>query len=322
MHILIDTNVLWKTHEDFGHPDFRKLLHYSQQGVVKLYVSQITWEERRTQLLGEIIDNRNKINSHFNKLKRQYSTGVLLQGLPEPFINIWDDEIIDTNSKQMMKNFAEEKGIEVIPYAPDHGERAWERYFNVESPFNSDQKREDRRKDIPDSWIFEAAIDLKEKHELLFSICEDGRLSKALKDICVRVFSDVTEVLEHVEKQSLSTQESPSSPQELTEEGSDLTSNKLDEHLETASESFKGLDKVVLGYVAYLEVIPKFELFDMLEKSERHIPEAITMNVASRLVINGLIDDTGNNYIAHKTEINKLAADSVESEIIKFIGDN
>jgi hypothetical protein len=48
LHLLIDTSFLRKV--SLSDPDFRKLLRYSQEDTIKIFVPHIVWEERRTQM--------------------------------------------------------------------------------------------------------------------------------------------------------------------------------------------------------------------------------------------------------------------------------
>jgi hypothetical protein len=63
--------------------------------------------------------------------------------------------------------------------------------------------------------------------------------------------------------------------------------------------------------------VPKHQLFDMLLQSG--VSTDIARNVADRLVIAGLITDTGNHYLPRNKEAGELAAKSIEPELIKLL---
>ena len=189
-HLLIDTSYLFKFGTGFEHPDFMNLLHCSAvEGTLKIYIPHIVWEERRTQLLDEAYSSRRKLRESFEALNKELATNIILKGLASPALSVWSESEIDTWSKEAMKNFAAANKIEIVSLAPDHADRAWNRYFNVQPPFNRDEKRENRRKDIPDSWIFEAAIDVAKKHSGLLALVPDGKLSNALKSSGIQVLT-------------------------------------------------------------------------------------------------------------------------------------
>ena len=200
-HLLIDTSYLFKFGPAFKHPDFMKLLHYSAvDGTVKIYIPHIVWEERRTQLLEDAYARAKDLRSAFDKLNKEISTNIVLHGVTPPTLHFRSDSEIDAFSKEAMKTFAANHKIEVLSLAPDHASRAWDRYFNAEPPFDREEKkREHRRKDMPDSWIFEAVVDLARKYPDLIALVSDGRLSSALKAEGIRVVPEHTVVLEEIE---------------------------------------------------------------------------------------------------------------------------
>ena len=102
-----------------------------------------------------------------------------------------------------MAKFAKENDIEIVAVASDHTDRAWTRYFSAEPPYNRAEDRTNRRKDIPDAWIFETAIDLKEKHVELFSLCSDEKLSNAMTSIGIKVFTETQQVLDLIDEMTV-----------------------------------------------------------------------------------------------------------------------
>jgi len=319
IHVLIDTNALWNARNNFDHPDFRKLLRYSREGVIKVYISKICWEERRTQLIDYVTSNTRQILAISEKLKKQVSNNIVLRYLPEPRISIWSEEDIDKNSRMILDDFADKNKITVIPYAPDHSERAWERYFNVDAPFNPEQERQDRRKDIPDSWILEAAIDLMAKEKDVIAIGKDGALSKSLEEIGCEVLPTIQDVIKKIEDVSEEIVTEESKVESVTVEAVDNI-DKINQLLSEAKDKIKGLEIKVLGFITYLDQPTKEQLFEIFEKIG--ISEDIINNIVVGLVVSNLVKDTGDYYIANRTELSQLAADSVEEEIIKLLSES
>jgi len=323
MRILLDTCYLREAGSDFNHPDLQKLLLLSRKGELMIFIPHIAWEERRTQIVDTAKESLEKLHTAMAGVERQLAKSIVLKGLSHPMLTVWNEDNIQENSVISMSRFADENKIIIIPIADDHGERAWARYFDIRSPFNPDEKRENRRKDIPDSWILEAAIDVEDKHPGLMALCGDDKLSGALSEVGVEVFKTAQEVLDEIELR-ISVQ-----PDEVEQvEVVDATDSSLDEDEETkihhalssAQVGFEDLDIKVLGYVVTLDGGRKEEIFDLLEKSGIQIDMA--KNVAERLVLSGLINDTGNHYLAKNNEVSNLAAASVENEFINLLGES
>lgn len=318
--VFLDTSYLRDV--GFANPDFRKLLEHSKKGKLKVFVSHIAWEEFRTQLLENANANVRKVQKEFDALKAILPSNFILSGLAVPALTLWNKAEIVAKSHDAMATFAKENKIEIVPLAPDHGLRAWERYFDVGVPFNPDEKRENRRKDIPDAWILEAAIDVNAKHPGLFALCPDGRLSDALKAVGVRVFRETQGVLDEIEtalapQPVVQVQDAKGivAPLDIAVEVS--VDPALAAALSMAQEQFKDIDGKVLGYVAYLDSPTKDQLLQLLARSGTVVD--VARNVAERLAIAGLITDTGNHYLLANREAGNPAAKLVEAEIIKLL---
>src|SRR3989442_4971859 len=93
-YLLIDTSYLHAV--SFKDPDFRKLLHHSQENVLKIFIPHIAWEERRTQFLEKVFAKMGKVNDAFEKLNADLSGDFVLYGLPPPTLNIWTK--VDVNA--------------------------------------------------------------------------------------------------------------------------------------------------------------------------------------------------------------------------------
>ena len=260
----------------------------------------------------------------YKKLASEMVSDFLLEGLKLPPLALWSDDAVASHSKKTMQVFAASNGIEVIEIGVDHAERAWERYFAVAPPFNPDSKRQDRRKDIPDSWILEAAIDLKAKYPNLRALCCDKQLSDALNASDIETDYGTPEKageLTGTLLDQLAAELAPPAPavQESPDEPCPVASSEpgLDAVLAELQSEHKNLEVRVLGYVAYLETPAKDQLFDLLRKSG--VPVEMARNVAERLVLAKLIVDTGNHYLAADREAGDQAAARVEAEIIELL---
>lgn len=313
----------------FKNPDFQKVLKHAQAKRLQVLVPHVAWEEWRTQLLEEPMNMVRDLRAAYEKLVSKMAGDHFLNGLEHPVLVLWPDNEVDGHSKKSMQVFAANNGIEVVKMDVDHAERAWDRYFTVAPPFNSVKSRENRRKDIPDSWILEAAIGLKAQYPNLRALCCDEALSRALRDCDIETdygptakASEITRTfLEQLEAELAppvrAAQEIPAKPAPATRlpKGPELTAV-----LAEAQREFKDLDVRVLGYVTYLETPTKDQLFGLLAKSG--VPIEMARNVAERLVLAKLIEDTGNYYLPGDKQAGERAAALVEPEIIKLLGNS
>ena len=80
----------------------------------------------------------------------------------------------------------------------------------------------------------------------------------------------------------------------------------------------EGLDAKLLGFVSYLGDPSKEQLFDLLGRAG--VKEELAKNTAEKLVIAGVIVDTGHHYLVKDKDAGEAAAILVESEIIKLLG--
>lgn len=319
-YLLLDTSYLRKA--GFDHPDFRNLLRLSKAGKLKIFIPHIVWEERRTQLLEGAYANMRSLSKAFEKLTEQSVRNILFGGLTPPTLIIWTEGEIDTNSKTVMTAFAAENKVEIVPLAPDHADRAWQRFFRVELPFNTDQPREQRRKDIPDSWILETAIDLARAHPDLVALCGDGNLATALTAIPVRVYGEARQILDEIEISQIS--ELVHLPKEI-QDGVPIQkrdrdvgeTSTLEAMLAGVQDQFQKLDAKILGYVSYLGTLSKDQLFELL--SQEGISPEMARNAADRLALSGIIVDTGNHYISGNKKTRDLVGPLAEPDIIRLL---
>ena len=323
-HLFIDTSYLGGV--AFGDGDLQKLLRYSREGGLKIFIPRLVWEERRTQLLEIAKAEVVQLRAAFQKVQARAGRDLVLAGLPRPTLGIWSDEDIDANSRTALDGFASEHRIQIVEVAPDHVTRAWGRYFTVGPPYNPDQPRLQRRKDIPDAWILETAIDLARTHPALIAICADGRLSAALEAIPIAVFKTAAEVLDLIESPipepipPAPAAEAPKAPETAAAEAaSTLTpSEQLADLLDQAQLASRLLDIKIAGFVSYLSRPTKAQLIDLLKRSG--LSDELISNGIERLVLSGVIRDTGNHYLPVDRKIGDLAAGAVESDIIKLLG--
>jgi len=325
-HLFIDTSYLGGV--SFGDGEFQKLLRYSREGELKIFIPHIVWEERRTQLMEEARNEVLKLRTAFQKVLDRAGRDLVLAGLPRPTLGIWSDADMDGSSRSALAAFAAEHKIQIVEIASDHATRAWERFFAVGLPYNASQPREHRRKDIPDAWILEAAIDLARAHPNLVAMCPDGKLSAALTAIPISVFKTAAEVLDRIE--GANPEQPSTTPGTEVSEGPQptaaqaelppLPSEELARLLDQAQSSSRKSDIQIAGFVTYLAGPTKSQLVDLLTRSG--LSSELINNGIGRLVLTGVIRDTGNHYLPADRKIGDLAAAAVESDIINLLNAN
>jgi hypothetical protein len=313
--LFVDTSSL--RHAGFRNPDFQKLLLRSKAKSLRMVVAQIAWEEWRTYMRDTECDKARAIRRLFDELKGGAPLNRILVRLPPPALALWNDEDIDIASKAAMAAHAADHGIEIIPTGGDHDERTWRRYFGVkvEPPFNPASKdRENRRKDIPDSWIFEVAVDLVADGRELSALCRDENLTAALVSIGVKVYREPRDVVAELERQESSAADA--SAQAETPVRTQLA-EPLAAALSLALDAFRDHERKVLGFIAHFGTPAKEELWGLLSRAG--ITPEVAKNAAERLVLAGIIQDTGNHFLVIDRQLAPLAIASVEEDIIKLL---
>ncbi len=323
--LLLDTSYLTGVGAPYS-SDFQKLVALSKAKTIRVIVPHIAWEERRTQLLEDALEPIQRARNAFEAVAARHSRSPLLSELTPPIQVLWKDVEVYEKSKEVMKALAEESKIEIVAIGADHAARAWERYFSNGEPFNPVLAREDRRKDIPDSWILETAIDLKLAYPNLRAVCGDKRLSDALESVGVPVFritkdkraAQVTqEILDAIQAELTSVPEDLPKAAELTAEHKVTGTDEIRRALVRAQSAFTALDEKALGFVAYLGEVAKDQLIELLTRNGNSAEMA--RNAAERLSLTGLLVDTGNHYLVADKAAGEQAASLVESEIAELL---
>lgn len=305
-HLIIDTSMLRRL--PFQHPDFERLLLQSQMGKLKIYIPRIVLEEERTAQLEKHLRAIVEIKTRYEKLLRGMQ-GLLVQGLAEAHMELWSAEEVDRNSKETFSHFVNLNKIEVIEISKEHAAKSWDRYFNVEAPFNPKEEREARRKDIPDSWILEAGIEVKARNGQHCALVGDNKLTKAFEKEGFRVYQDVQALLDDIE---LATALAPIQRPMVEEVPVPLD--------QLRSPEFKDLDVIILGLIETLDTPPKEALFSALESVgfKRDICE----HEARTLVLSGRLKDADTHFIPTSRALARQAAstETVINVLLRIMG--
>lgn len=293
-HLIIDTSMLRRL--PFQSREFEELLLQSQMGKLKIYIPHIALEEERTAQVAKHLEAVEKMKVSFEKLRRGMQ-GMLVEGLAEPHLELWDAEEVERNSKATFGQFVAVNKIEVIEISMEHAAKAWDRYFNVHPPFNPKEEREARRKDIPDSWILEAGIEVKPRKGSHCALVGDNKLANAFEIEGFKVYRDVQNLLDDIER---STAVIPIRQPVIEEQAVPLD--------QLRSSDFKDVDVIVLGLIDALGTPSKEELFSALVKAG--IQPDIAEHEARTLVLSGRVTDTGTHLIPTNRALAQQAAAS------------
>ena len=296
-HVVIDTSVLWQTH--FQHANFEILLRRARKGTLKIYIPQIVLEEQRTRMLEEMMNAMNAVERAYLQLKRGGTYRMFAEGLPETYLQLWKREDVIQHTRNTFDKFLSDNKIEKLPMTERHGINAWARYFDAAPPFNPQEARELRRADIPDSWILEAALEIKEKRGRHCALVGDRRLKKALLEAGFEIFLDVASLDDMIEKATAVTSRLPEPPA--------ISTSALNQ---LRSSAFEKVDQIILGVNEALGAPSKDDLFTQLELCgiERRIAE----HEAQTLLLSGRLVDSGNHYIPTDRALARIAMDSPE----------
>ncbi|GAA5072282.1 hypothetical protein GCM10025759_12050 [Lysobacter panacisoli] len=276
-------------------------------GSLKLYIPHIALEELRTHLIAKHEDLAHSIRADFDKLQRS-DLGMLIDGLPPPVLSLWRKDEVVRNSEAVFARFLEDNKIEVIPISIEDATDAWKIYFNADPPFDPNQEREDRRKDIPDSWIFVAAQGIKAKRGRHCALVADGKLKAALEGAGFEIYDDVEKLDNAVEIATSVTRP------KLTPD--DEAPIQLDE---LRGAAFQDIDVIVLGVNEALNTPAKAALFSALERAG--VDRAIAEHEAQTLVLSGRLTDTGSHLIPTNQTLSRRAmgTDVVTKILLKII---
>lgn len=305
-HVVIDTSVLRKAH--FQHADFERLLRRSRKGTLRIYIPHIVLEEQRTRMLGDLLAEMDKVEGAYARLRGGGSFGMFTAGLPEPHLALWKKEEVARHSRLVFDKFLADNKIEKLEITERHAANAWTRYFEVAPPFNQQEKREDRRKDIPDSWILEAALEVKAKRGRHCALVEDGKLKSALGQEGFEIYVDVASLDAEIERATAVFSGRPDAPA-----AAGATLDQL------RGSAFKDVDVAVLGVNEALGAPPKDALFAQLERAG--VDRRIAEHEAQTLVLSGVLTDSGSHYIpADRTQARKaMESETVTALLLKMI---
>jgi hypothetical protein len=311
-HVLVDTNNL----RNLRHPDFQKVVRLSRERGFKIVVPYISWEERRTQLLQDEFEQVEALRGAYETLRAKRADSIVGRLTPLAPIRLWDNDELVQASRRHMEEVAAANAIEVLPLDPQHAPPAWESYFEATPPF---LRRKDRQ-NIPDSWIYQAAVAFRKDHGQTVVLCKDENLVDSLRSRGLTVFKvprDLLAALEPPQPAATPPAAPASTPAPASAQGSAAGGSPLESLLAASLSTSREVDRKILGIVGYLGQVSKRELDEVM--TIVHIDAEFGRNAAQRLVLAQLIHDTGNHYLPRDSTACDLAATEVEDLMIELV---
>ncbi|MFH7040789.1 PIN domain-containing protein [Paucibacter sp. JuS9] len=301
-HVILDTSVLRPA--QFPSSLFDRLLRRVNQGTMKLYIPEVVLEERRTQMLYEFNAHAEQARGALLKMAES-PLSMLLQGIPIPTsVDLPTREDVDRNSRAVFRKYLEDRKVEILPFTPEHARQAFERYMHGMPPFRPASDREPERKHIPDSWIFEAALDLKVRPGRHCVLVKDARFEQALQDAGFEVFKRIDLLDQAIEEATAVVPIRPAGP--AVDPGTaSPTEGELEPALSTLdrlrADSFKNFDVVLIGMNEALNNPDKEKLFSTLESLE--VDRAKAELMANTLVAWGVFREVGNRLLPTNVQL-------------------
>ncbi|MCS4509956.1 hypothetical protein [Xylophilus ampelinus] len=304
-HVVIDTSMMRAV--PFQHADFVRLLKLAELGKVKIYFPRIALEEERTAQLKKHEDAVIFITQEIARLQRG-TLGMLVEGLPLPGVELWDLKAVTRNSAEMFGAFVAKHKIEVIEISMEHAVAAWARYFDVKLPFDATQVREERRKDIPDSWILEGGRELKRRTGVHCALVRDKKLADAFRAEGFQVYDGFQRLLDDVE--------AATAVEPIKKPADEEPPVPLDQ---LRGPEFSEMDVLVLGMIEALNTPSKNDLLAAVARAGYRAD--IAEHEARTLVLAGRLTETATHFIPTSRALAKAAAgkEIVTNALLKIV---
>jgi hypothetical protein len=304
--------------------DYLSILNFCKANDIDVYISEISKEEWRTQKVKEFDDNLKPLKNALETLKHP---SLLHEIFPTPTLTIPDRDEIYKKSSRIIDNFLEQHNIKIAPIRFHHADKTWKAYFQGDAPF----KEIKARKDIPDAWVYQAAIDIKEENKNktnFFILCrkenpnhnsgkknlepiaEDGELTKSLKKIGYKP-KDYQEFAKEI------------ASQESKEEAITVLSNNELDHTPSNIANLSDhneLQQRVLATVYLLSAdapVSKVNLIEFLK--EFYTPDEITATADYLAAVQKVLKKIGDGYVPKDKHLCKNAYDNRLPEILRIM---
>lgn len=320
-HVILDTSIL--NAAQFGSSRFDKLLRRSRQGVAKIYIPEVVLEERRTQLLNNYKSHADAARNALLKMSES-PVSMLLEGIQMPGpLDLPSREDVDSNSHAVFRKYLVDNKVEILSFTGEHAARALESYLHGRPPFKPAEKREHERKHIPDSWIYEAALEIKVRPGRHCVLVKDTRFQWALKEAGFEIFEDVDSVDQVIEDATAVVPIRGAGPTVAAEAPVENVAAAPSESLSALeklrADAFKNFDVIVLGMNEALRNPEKEVLFTTLDNLG--VDRAKVEAMAAILMALGVLRAVGNRLLPTDAPMAKRMAEDpiVRTLLVRMI---
>jgi rRNA-processing protein FCF1 len=179
IHVIIDTSI-YRNDPKRGKGSFRALTRLCEGGKVVLYIPAYVKGEFESQQKIAVEDEIQKIITVAKSITRRSGNEQLTKFSEE--VSKAAEKILPKAGVLTTEEFTRwAKKCKAIAseIKPEHAVRVMNDYFAGEVPFSSSKHRDD----IPDSFIWQAVLDLANKKKHVYFISNDGQLFKAAKTL-------------------------------------------------------------------------------------------------------------------------------------------
>jgi hypothetical protein len=208
MHVLIDT-CIYRQDRRRNKPGFRAVKRLAQAGVIQLHVPLFVKREFVSQQAEDAEEDITKITDAAKRIARLTNDATLVAQTAQiaQLTSAMKTDAVNALTREFQQWMTEAQATEHSIKA-DHAERVVDAYFAGRPPFGAAKRRED----IPDSFIWETAVDLAAEHGALIVVSADGKIRKeADKNPAMTAFRSLDEFIDseecHVALDELQTSE-------------------------------------------------------------------------------------------------------------------
>lgn len=178
IHIVLDTNI-YRNNPARDNLHFRALEKLSKAGLLCLHVPYVVLREFQTQQRDIYYKDLGKAVSGLAGLSRRLLDEDILERLASAKAELeGESENILSNAESQITKWADSIGAKVHPLCLDQASLALEAYFQGKPPLKSVKNRED----IPDSFIVQSILKLREDHNPIHVVAGDKKVEEAFVD--------------------------------------------------------------------------------------------------------------------------------------------
>jgi hypothetical protein len=327
LHLFVDADKLDAVINEQS-PESIELLKQSKAQKIQIIVSEIALRESNARKRDNILRDVRNLNAAITKLKNtvQYSSLLSSDEIAQfgyqfqSFNYEGLQSHLNDAAERQFTLLSQQYNILTVPVTPEHTERLLNKYFNRLPPFDTQkeeyvqpeqEKKEretasnNRRKHIPDAWIIEAAIELKEQGHRLLVLAKDYNLRRTLE----------IHGIEHVENPA-------DALAKISESSNSVSNNELDHtpaNIANLSDHNE-LHQRVLATVYLLSAdapVSKVNLIEFLK--EFYTPDKIIATADYLAAVQEVLKKIGDGYVPRDKHLCKEAYDNRLLEILRIM---